>query len=165
MNAAATTPIGAEERERCTELLFREARLLDRVKLREWLELLDDEVVYWVPLNEEYADPEAELNIIYDDRRRLGVRVDRLEGGDAISQMPPSRTARLVGNITIARSDGGYATESTFVLYELRSGDNQLLAGRYFHELVERDGELKIRRKTVELVTRTEPLFNVTFLL
>lgn len=161
MPAAVT----AEERQRCTDFLYAEARILDRGAYREWLELLDERVVYWIPLGEKYHDPDAELNIVYDDRARLEARVARLESGSALAQDPLSRTARIVGNVVVTRTPDGYASEATFVLYELRNGETQVLAGRYVHELVPHADDLKIRRKTVELVTRTEPLFNVSFVL
>ena len=165
MSATTLAPLTAEERQRCTDLLFHEARLLDRRAYAEWLDLLDDEIIYWVPLGETYRDPDAELNIAYDDRTRLEARVERLTSGMAWAQSPPSRTARLVSNVVVVRTASGYASEATFVLYELRNGETQILAGRFLHELVARGGNLKIRRKTIELVTRTEPLFNVSFIL
>lgn len=158
-------PVSADEYRRCADLLYREARLLDRRLLQAWLELFTDDAQYWVPLREDYHDPDSELNIIFDDRQRLGGRVGRLESGVAYAQDPPSRTARLLGNITVDRTERGFATEATFFLYELRAGDTQVLAGRYVHELVPRGTELRIRRKTVELVNRAEPLFNLTFVL
>ena len=167
MNArgSAAAPVSAEEYRSCADFLYREARLLDRRELGAWLELFTDDAQYWVPLREDYRDPDAELNIIFDDRPRLVGRVGRLESGVAYAQDPPSRTARLLGNITVDRAAGGFVTEATFVLYELRGGETQLLAGRYFHELVAGGNGLRIRRKTVELVNRTEPLFNLTFVL
>jgi ethylbenzene dioxygenase beta subunit len=157
--------ISAEEYRSCADFLYREARLLDRRDLQAWLELFTEDAQYWVPLREEYRDPDAELNIIFDDRPRLIGRVGRLESGVAYAQEPPSRTARLLGNITVDRAGANFATEATFFLYELRGGETQMLAGRYFHELVAGAGGLRIRRKTVELVNRAEPLFNLTFVL
>ena len=155
----------ADEERACIELLNREARHLDRRELRDWLALYTDDAQYWVPLLEHYSDPDAELNIIFDDKSRLEGRVGRLEGGLAYAQDPPSRTARMLGSVLVSRSDGGFATEAVFFLYELRLGVSQVLAGRYFHELVSTADGLRIRRKTVELVNRTESFSNLTFVL
>jgi benzoate/toluate 1,2-dioxygenase beta subunit len=157
--------VSADEYRACADFLYREARLLDRRDLQAWLDLFTEDAQYWVPLREAYRDPDAELNIIFDDRQRLAGRVGRLESGVAYAQDPPSRTARLLGNITVDRAGGGFATEATFFLYELRAGETQILAGRYLHELVPAGASLRIRRKTVELVNRAEPLFNLTFVL
>ena len=44
-------------------------------------------------------------------------------------------------------------------------GDVQLLAGRYVHDLETTAAGLRIRHKLVELVNRTEPFFNLSFVL
>ncbi len=165
MTATVATVVSAEEQHACVELLHREARHLDRREFRDWLALFTDDAWYWVPLLEDYRDPDAELNIIYDDRSRLEGRVSRLEGGFAYAQDPPSRTARMLGNVLVTRTAGGFATETVFFLYELRLGVTQILAGRYFHELVPTSDGLRIRRKTIELVNRTESFGNLTFVL
>jgi benzoate/toluate 1,2-dioxygenase beta subunit len=159
------TPVSADEYRSCADFLYREARLLDRGDLQGWLALFGDDAQYWVPLREDYRDPDAELNIIFDDRQRLVGRIGRLESGVAYAQDPASRTARLIGNIIVERTGAGFATEATFFLYELRAGETQIFAGRYLHELIADGPALRIRRKTVELVNRTEPLFNLTFVL
>lgn len=159
------TPVSADEFRTCSDFLYREARLLDRRELQAWLALFTDDAQYWVPLREDYRDADAELNIIFDDRQRLAGRIGRLESGVAYAQDPPSRTARLLGNVTVERAGAGFTTEATFFLYELRAGETQIFAGRYLHELIEDGAGLRIRRKTVELVNRAEPMFNLTFVL
>jgi len=162
---STAAPVSAEEERACIELLHREARHLDRREFRLWLALYTDDAQYWVPLLEEYHDPDTELNIIYDDKSRLAGRVGRLEGAFAYAQDPPSRTARMLGSVLVTRTDRGFATEAVFFLYELRLGVSQVLAGRYLHELVPAAEGLRIRRKTVELVNRTESFANLTFVL
>lgn len=157
--------VTADEERACIELLNREARHLDRRELRAWLALYAEDAQYWVPLLEHYSDPDAELNIIFDDRSRLEGRVDRLEGGLAYAQDPPSRTARMLGSVLVSRTADGFATEAVFFLYEMRLGVSQVLAGRYFHDLIATPDGLRIRRKTVELVNRTESFANLTFVL
>lgn len=161
----AAIGVSSDEYRACTELLYLEARLLDRGELRAWLDLYTADAQYWVPLLEDYHDPHRELNIIFDDKARLEGRVGRLLGGYAYAQDPPSRTARVLGNVTVERAEVGYVTEAAFVLYELRLGVAQVLAGRYFHVLVATEEGLRIRRKTVELVNRTESFANLTFVL
>jgi len=157
--------VSTDERQRCADLLYREAALLDARELRAWLDLFAKTSTYWVPLLERYSDPDAELNLVYDDRSRLGERIDRLESGIAHAQDPPSRTVRTIANIVVSRRDFGYRCESAFMLYELRGGDVQLLAGRYVHDLESTADGLRIRHKMVELVNRTEPFFNLSFVL
>ena len=47
------------------------------------------------------------------------------------------------------RDDGHVA--SAFAAYRYRKGDEQVLVGRYEHQLVDEDGELKIALKRIVL--------------
>jgi 3-phenylpropionate/cinnamic acid dioxygenase small subunit len=165
VSTEASIAVSTDDYRRCAEFLYREAAALDRGDLRSWLALFADDAIYWIPLRESYGDPEAELNIVYDDLGRLRERVERLTSGIAYAQDPPSRTARALSNVTVERTEDGFAAEAVFVLYELRDGETQLLAGRYRHDLRSVGGDLRIRRKVVELVNRTEPFFNLSFIL
>jgi 3-phenylpropionate/cinnamic acid dioxygenase small subunit len=162
-------PASAEETHRCAQFLFHEAALLDAGDHAGWLKLLAPDVVYWVPLLSDYRDPEDELNIVYDDLSKINDRLERLAGGYAFAQDPPSRTTRIIGNVRAWSNAGGFTTESAFVLHELRPEATpvQALAGRYLHELQTVDGEagFAIRRKTIELVNRTESFGNLAFIL
>jgi 3-phenylpropionate/cinnamic acid dioxygenase small subunit len=155
----------AAESHRCAQFLYREASLLDRHRLQEWLSLYSRDAIYWVPLLEKYGDRDNELNIVLDDYAKIVDRVTRLESGLAFAQDPPSQTTRLLSNIRVARNATGFQTEAAFVLYEFRSGATQLLAGRYLHDLHDNDGVLSIAAKTIELTNRTDFLFNLTFIL
>jgi 3-phenylpropionate/cinnamic acid dioxygenase small subunit len=162
-------PATADETHRCAQFLYLEAALLDGDDLTGWSQLLAPDVVYWIPLLSEYRDPEDELNIVYDDMSKIRDRLERLAGGYAFAQDPPSRTTRILGNVRVWLSDDGFTTESSFVLHELRPEATpvQTLAGRYLHELRATDGAagFLIRRKTIELVNRTESFGNLTFVL
>ncbi|HEX2173140.1 MAG TPA: aromatic-ring-hydroxylating dioxygenase subunit beta, partial [Dehalococcoidia bacterium] len=92
------TDSAALSRDACADFLYHEAELLDARRYREWLALFAEDARYWVPLRENQTDPENELNIIYDDHGRLDDRLYRLEGGYALAQDPPSRTARTISN-------------------------------------------------------------------
>jgi 3-phenylpropionate/cinnamic acid dioxygenase small subunit len=162
-------PATADETHRCAQFLFLEAALLDGGDMTAWAKLLAPDIVYWIPLLSDYRDPEDELNIVYDDLSKIRDRIERLAGGYAFAQDPPSRTTRLIGNVRAWRSDDGFTTESAFVLHELRPEATpvQTLSGRYLHDLRAADGEsgFVIRRKTIELVNRTESFGNLSFVL
>ena len=68
-------------------------------------------------------------------------------------------------HVVASRSRVGGRAAAVFFLYELRLGVSQILAGRYFHQLVPTGDGLRIRRKTIELVNRTESFGNLTFVL
>ncbi|MBS1887637.1 MAG: aromatic-ring-hydroxylating dioxygenase subunit beta [Actinobacteria bacterium] len=148
------------------EILYREAALLDAGRFDEWLELFTDDAVYWIPQGEG-GDPEHEVSIVYDDRRRMHERVLRLGSGFAYSQDPPSRTCHLVGNVLVepGEGEGELRVGSKLIVAEVRRNAQNLFAGAVEHVLVP-DGEgLRIRRKVVRLVNSDIPLGNVTFLI
>jgi 3-phenylpropionate/cinnamic acid dioxygenase small subunit len=162
-------PASAEETHRCAQFLFHEAALLDGRDHTGWANLLAPEILYWVPLLSDCQNPEDELNLVYDDLSKINDRLERLSGGYAFAQDPPSRTTRIIGNVRAWHNDAGFTTESAFVLHELRPEVTpvQTLAGRYVHELQADDSEagFAIRRKTIELVNRTESFGSLAFIL
>src|ERR1700754_2821352 len=89
------------ERDRFRGLLEREARLLDQLRLHDWLAMYCPECIYWVPTTTDAGDPRREVAISFDDRRRMEDRVYRLETGYAWSQAPKSRTVRMITNVEV----------------------------------------------------------------
>lgn len=149
--------------------LYREARLLDENAYDAWLSLWDEEdVLYWVPSNEDDVDPATHISIIYDERGRLEERVARLSSRNAWAQDPPSRLSRVVANIELDREMSEPETavvHSKFNLTELRRHRLATHAGRVTHHLRVVDGEFCITRKKVILVNNDSFLGNLTFLL
>ncbi len=87
-----------------TDLLYLESRCLDRRDWAQWLELYDEQAVYWVPAwRDEHAqtsDPDSEISQIYHDSRRgLEERVMRVQSGKSVTAMPLPRTTHFVSNI------------------------------------------------------------------
>jgi benzoate/toluate 1,2-dioxygenase beta subunit len=153
-------------RDRCRALLEREARLLDERRFDAWLDLYVPECLYWVP-GTPGGDPRREIAFAFDDRRQLEGRVYRLGTGYAWSQIPPSRTSRLVANVEVfgtARADE-HMERSNFLVSEHRAGETRALAGAYAHRLVQRDGAWKIAVKQVNLLECDRSLRNPSILL
>jgi p-cumate 2,3-dioxygenase beta subunit len=131
------------------DFLYREAELLDDWRLDDWLELYAADCRYYVPATDlPDGDPRVTLGLIDDDRTRLKGRVDRLKSAKAYREFPWSRVTRLITNVRV-QDDGRVA--SAFAAYRYRKGDEQVLVGRYEHQLVEQDGELKIALKRIVL--------------
>jgi benzoate/toluate 1,2-dioxygenase beta subunit len=149
-------------RDRCQALLYREARLLDEGRFEDWLGLYAPECLYWVPATPHAGDPRREVAIALDDRRRLEDRVYRVRTGYAWSQVPPSRTVRLVANVEVFRTcvDSIYMVRSTLVITEFRAGDTRRLAAWCGHRLAERDGRWRILVKQVNLIDCDQHLHN-----
>ncbi len=152
-------------RPEAEDLLYREARHLDDLRYQDWLAMLDENATYWIPCNGEGNDPNREISLVFDDRKRLTDRIGRLESGLAHAQNPPSKTKRLVSNVQIENATEDAATVlSGFILYELRRGKERIFAGRYEHRLRLINGTWKIVSKKVVLMNNDEVIDNLTFI-
>ncbi len=111
------------------QFLYAEAALLDARRYSDWLELVADDVEYWMPirrtvtnadLEREFTKP-GEMAYFDDDRAYLEMRVKKLEAGSAWSEDPPSRSRHFVSNVRILDVAGDEITlEACFHLYRSR---------------------------------------------
>jgi benzoate/toluate 1,2-dioxygenase beta subunit len=148
-----------EESEKFGAFLLHEARLLDEARFEEWLALFTPDAQYWVPSEPEQKDPHTTVSLIYDDRRLLETRVRRLVSPRVYSQEPPSRTSRMIANVTVEDSDlNGVLIRSKFIVVEFRRSEQRLFAGTYFHRLTKTPSGPRIRMKRVDLVNCDAPL-------
>jgi ethylbenzene dioxygenase subunit beta len=139
---------------RVEQFLYREARLLDQGDYWAWEALFADDGLYWVPLTHGQTDPLNHASIFYEDAILRDVRIRRLAQPHAWSQDPPTRTARIVGNVMVlAESAEALQIGSTFQMVEWRKRREQrLLAGSYTHDLVPDGDSFKIKLKRVDLI-------------
>lgn len=159
--------LDAAERERFRALLEREARLLDQLKLDEWLAMYAPECVYWVPSTPDGGDPRREIAISFDDRRRMEDRVYRLRSGYAWSQAPKSRTVRMVSNVEVFASTGASVrmVRSNFLIGEFRPDGVRYLSGWCGHRLNEHDGRWLIEVRQTNLIDCDQNLRNPSIIL
>ncbi|MDH3242568.1 MAG: aromatic-ring-hydroxylating dioxygenase subunit beta [Alphaproteobacteria bacterium] len=157
----------AKTREDCRAFLTREARLLDAHSYEDWLGLFTGECLYWVPATPAGGDPRHEVAVCLDDRRRLEDRVYRLRTGAAWSQLPMSRTVRMVANVEpFATADAGILmVRSNFAIHEFRAGENQVLAGWCAHRLQRTASGFEILVKQVNLLACDQNLRNPSIIL
>jgi 3-phenylpropionate/cinnamic acid dioxygenase small subunit len=107
------------------QFLYWEARLLDERRFHEWLELLTDDLHYWMAgrsnrylrvskaiaildperYTEEGLTKEDELAILDETKETLDRRVARLETGMAWAEDPPSCTRHMISNIEVEPGD------------------------------------------------------------
>jgi len=156
----------AVEVRRIENFLYREARLADENEYDAWLSLWAEDACYWVPSNRDDVDPHQHISIIYDDRERLGHRIDRLKSGAAYSQDPPSRMRRLLSNIEVEElGDDEIMAYANFNLTELRRAKQDTFAGRTVYKLRPQNGDYKLVLKKVLLVNNDVMIDNLTFLI
>jgi len=154
------------ERRQIEDFIYREARLMDEHRYDDWLALWMDDAIYWVPSNNDDIDPTQSVSIIYDDRRRIGDRIDRLKSGMAYAQKPPSRMRRVVSNLEVEEGENGEVTVySNFVLTEIRRGVRNIWSGRTVHKLRLENGDLKMATKKVLLLENDTEIPSLVFLI
>ncbi len=161
------TTAGAVELQLAVEqFLFREARLMDSNDYKGWLALWAAECTYWLPSNDDDADPNEHIALIYEGHKQLEDRVWRLSGLHAHAQRPKSRLARVVSNVEVHSGGGDEITVySTFVLCEIRKNETRFWAGRNRYVLV-RDGDgFLIKSKKVMLANNDTVIPNLTFII
>jgi Small subunit of phenylpropionate dioxygenase len=146
-----------------TSFLTREARLIDEGRFNHWLELFSDDCLYWVPVTAGGGDPRTEVSHAFDDRRRLTDRVHWLRTGLAYSQIPASRTRRLIANVDVLdAAPGERLVRSNFVVHEFRAGITKVYAGWYAHTLVKAQHGWQIKVKRVNLLDSEQYHENLT---
>ena len=144
-----------EFHHRASQFLFLEARLLDERRWAEWEALFLDDGVYWAPATPDQPDPLDHVSLIYEDQLLRKVRIARFQSPAALSLRPFPRTAHFVSNVMVDRRDaasGDVAVSARFLMIEYRNDAQRLYAGSYTHDLVEKSGSFRIRRKKVDLV-------------
>jgi 3-phenylpropionate/cinnamic acid dioxygenase small subunit len=121
------------------EFLYREAALLDERNLDVWLALCTDE-----PGGMAFFD---------DDKKTLGMRVQRLQQRGAWAEDPPSRTRHIVTNVRISSIDGNeISVASNFMLYRTRlDSEEDSWIGRREDLLRRENGALKLARRHIYL--------------
>ena len=143
------------------EFLYREAGLLDERKLEEWFALCTDDIHYWMPIRRtmqakdianEFTKPGG-MAFFDDDKKTLGMRVQRLSQRGAWAEDPPSRTRHIVTNVRILSVDGNeISVASNFMLYRTRlDSEEDSWIGRREDLLRRENGALKLARRHVYL--------------
>jgi biphenyl 2,3-dioxygenase subunit beta len=155
--------MASELRREIEEFLYFEAELLDDRRLREWFDLLADDIRYWMPIRhnlfERPDDIRDELSkpgegfYFDDDRKSLKIRVERAYAKNAWAEMPPSRTRHLITNIRIKKDDGReIEVHSNFLVYRTRmENDQDMFVGERQDILRRGDGGFKIAKRTIIL--------------
>jgi 3-phenylpropionate/cinnamic acid dioxygenase small subunit len=148
------------------DFFHKEADLLDEREYDQWLELLTEDIVYWMPMRKNVsfanrnADMTAENDVawFHDDKETLIKRVRQIQTGLHWADEPISRVAHLITNVRlkepIATLDEGAKATTTcrFIVYRNRlESETDLLVGRREDTLTRVDGTLKIFRRKIIL--------------
>ncbi|MFI1918237.1 aromatic-ring-hydroxylating dioxygenase subunit beta [Nocardia sp. NPDC020380] len=160
-----TAATGIDLRE-IEQFIYREARFADEHDYDAWEALWTEDALYWVPVDGGGYDPERQVSIMYDNRRRIATRLQQLRTGKRYAQSPPSNLRRTTSNVELLEAVGDEVTVgANFVLYESKPRGIETWAGRVTYVLRRVDGELKMARKTVLLVNSAEAVPTMGFLI
>ncbi|MCG5220911.1 3-phenylpropionate/cinnamic acid dioxygenase subunit beta [Streptosporangium sp. KLBMP 9127] len=148
------------------QFYFEEAELLDDGRLTDWLDLLADDLHYWMPTRSNRLRRQQALSVaapgeaaFYDETKEsLAWRIRRFDSGMAWAEDPPSRTRHLIANVTVRHADprqepAEYVARSAFLIYRnrLEREENVYAGGRV--DVLRRTGggRLQIARRTILL--------------
>ena len=145
------------------QFYFREARLFNEKRYREWLDgMVDKEIRYEMPIFEDRlrADrrppPEFPPMVYDDDWADLDERVKRLDTNLVWMEDPPSRIRHLITNVEAYETGSGeFEVYSNFLVCRNKGErEETILVGGRRDLLRKRDGALKVSRRTIHVPQR-----------
>jgi 3-phenylpropionate/cinnamic acid dioxygenase small subunit len=163
------------------EFLYREAELLDAARYEEWLDLVTDDVQYWMPMrrNVPHDEPEREytregldVNWFDEGKDTLTRRVKQILTGIHWAEEPRSRICHMISNVQVLGTSppGAAPAEVTvkcrFLIYRNRvETETDLLVGKREDRLRRAGGQWKIARRMIVLDQNVLLAKNLTFFL
>jgi 3-phenylpropionate/cinnamic acid dioxygenase small subunit len=156
---AAPLMVGADLQREVEQFLYRQAELLDGKHWQAWIDLFDEQGVYWMPVTPEQTEWEGSPSIFAEDKLMMEIRKGRVTHPNAWSQAPDWETSHLVSHVVLESADAGeIVVRSRFHMMELRRDEIRHFGGRYRHTLVRGPhGGLRVRLQRVDLFNGQAP--------
>jgi ethylbenzene dioxygenase beta subunit len=138
----------------------REILLLQDHRYREWLELIDPAIRYWVPVTTStlkgLETRDNEIGYYDENFDLLKARVAKLESRQSWVEQPPSRVRYFVQLIDAERQDNGLlSARSNLLLLQYRWNMEQQFSGERADVFTGTDGELRLRSRKVTVDRRS----------
>ncbi|WP_156288948.1 aromatic-ring-hydroxylating dioxygenase subunit beta [Oceanobacillus salinisoli] len=145
--------VTAVTRQDVVDFLYKEAKLLDEWKLKEWAALFTDDGTYTVPpIGEPDATATESLFYVHDNRQRLQERAERLLKKEAHVEYPHSTTLRNYHNILVDNINSEVINvECNFTTHRTKREVVDMFIGKLEYEIVQQGNELAIKSKKVIL--------------
>jgi 3-phenylpropionate/cinnamic acid dioxygenase small subunit len=151
---------GPAEKELIDQLLLRyrieqfyihEAELLDSRQFNSWLDLLDKDIRYWMPLarnqemgkwDGEYTREGKDLNWFDEGKFELEQRVKQIMTGLHWAEEPVSRTTHMISNLYVGdNEDGTIDSRCRFIVYRNRTEtETDFFVGKR-HDTLQREAD------------------------
>ena len=161
------------------EFLFHEAELLDERRFEEWLNLLSDDIRYYMPmrrnvkfgeLDREFTREGYDINWFDEGKATLERRVSQILTGVHWAEEPLSRICHMVSNVQLreatpsAENATEVALKCRFLIYRNRvETETDFLIGKREDTLRKEDGAWKIAQRRVILDQNVLLAKNLTF--
>jgi 3-phenylpropionate/cinnamic acid dioxygenase small subunit len=144
------------------EFFYAEAELLDERRFTEWLDLLTDDVRYWMPMrrNVKFGEQEREntreqqdMNWFDEGKATLTQRVQQILTGVHWAEEPLSRVCHMISNVQLVHVTSTEVTvKSRFLVYRNRLQDEtDFFVGKREDVLRRLEGGWKIARRKIIL--------------
>ena len=161
------------------EFLYQEAELLDSRNLEEWLDLLTDDIRYWMPmrrnvkfgeLDREFTREGQDINWFDEGKDTLERRVKQILTGVHWAEEPLSRICHFVTNVQILKATPSVSdptevsVKCRFLVYRNRvETETDFLIGKREDTLRKVDGAWKIAQRKIILDQSVLLAKNLTF--
>lgn len=132
-------------------VLAAEARLLDARAFDEWQGMLSDDMQFWIPIHPD-DHPARDQALIFDDRRRIGERVQHFFDRQAWAVVAPDPlTIRQIGPTEAWDTGSEIIATAPISLLHVRRGEPVKLTGRETLSLQHGNAGFTITSKTLVL--------------
>ena len=161
------------------QFLYQEAELLDERQFEDWLDLLTEDIRYWMPmrrnvkfgeLDREFTREGQDINWFDEGKDTLVRRVNQILTGVHWAEEPLSRICHSVSNVQVLKAPPSVsqATEVNvkcrFMIYRNRvQTETDFLVGKREEVLRSVDGQWKIAQRKIILDQNVLLAKNLTF--
>ena len=161
------------------QFLYQEAELLDERQFEDWLDLLTEDIRYWMPmrrnvkvgeLDREFTREGQDINWFDEGKDTLVRRVNQILTGVHWAEEPLSRICHSVSNVQVLKATPSVsqATEVNvkcrFMIYRNRvQTETDFLVGKREEVLRSVNGQWKIARRKIILDQNVLLAKNLTF--
>ena len=161
------------------QFLYQEAELLDERRYEDWLDLLTEDIRYWMPmrrnvkfgeLEREFTREGQDINWFDEGKDTLTRRVNQILTGVHWAEEPLSRICHTVSNVQIlkttpsASEPAEVSVKCRFMIYRNRvETETDLLIGKREEVLRRVNGEWKIAQRKIVLDQSVLMVKNLTF--
>ena len=161
------------------DFLYHEAELLDERRYEEWLDLLCEDIRYYMPmrrnvkfgeLDREFTREGQDINWFDEGKDTLTRRVKQILTGVHWAEEPLSRICHIVSNVQVLKTipSASEPTEvkikSRFLVYRNRvETETDILVGKREDLLRKEDGDWKVAQRKIILDQNVLLAKNLTF--